>query len=349
MRNRVGISVCLFAAVMILACSAHASSPSGLIYVGQLGDMFGATKMCAQVGVPCECTPIPEFVADAGLYFEATSLWGIPRTNGPATTVYTNALGRACATFNLGPGVFEVQAIGAMGGPLEGLASPPVAVTTVSGKAGVGIAAAGALILDTCKKSVPCGPIPVVVGSDEVQPVPIQRCGCMEYTCRRATFGLYYDVRPPAPPNAGVVANSSPSCPPCQYRQRCFEVKLPDSCIEQLLFLDPCNPDGAVKIKVIGYRHAWLRGCWLLFQGQTRPILKVEGLKISGYCEFTVGDAEPVTKYFDACLDLDYWTICRPPWLKPRCQSFCIKVWEYPATTLYEACGRIKDGGVKIF
>lgn len=352
MATRLCFIACLIAMVAMLVCTAGAQDDGclGLYYTGDLFDRFGATALCAQVGCPCECVPTPNFVAGEGVWFQALDLWNIRRTHGAFTTRPTNAVGSVCDPQNFGSGVFEVQAFGAAGGMLDGAASPPVAVTVFNCKPGIGIAAGGALILDTCKTRIPCGPAngTMVLNSDSIPAKPVP-CGCMEYTCRRATFGLYYDVcRPsivPKRPKSGAAAEGL-NLKPIEF---CFDVPLPRSKNEQLLFLDPCNPDGAVKVRVTSFRKAMLPVFAHINLLPPSWYIRFEGLKLMGYCEYTVGDGPPQTKYFEAMLGINYWVMSSPPYFKSRDARFCIRVWEYPNTTLYEACGKIQDGGWQIF
>lgn len=350
MARRLGFIVCLIAMVAMLACATWADKNEeclepGLLYTGDLFDKYGATGLCAQVTCdPCECRPKPTFLGGAGVWFQAWDLWHIRRTNGPLTTALTNAVGKVCDPQNFGSGVFEVQAFGAEGGPLEGAQSPPVAVTVFNCGPGIGIAAGGAILLDTCRP-VPC------IKNDLVdsQPAPNgnQAGGCIDYTCRRATFGLYYDVKKPEfDPRRLRENNLVQGLKPIEF---CFDLPLPNGKTEQLLFLDPCNPDGAVKIKATNFRTATLP---IFVHINIIPFwfyARFEGLKLTGYCEYTVGDGPTRTKYFEAMLGLNYWAFSKPPYFKCRDAAFRIRVWEYPNTTLYEAGGKIKDGGWRIF
>lgn len=344
MSGKKAFALCMIAIVAMLVgvTGAHASDEcEGLYYVGDLFDKFGATYLCAQAGCPCTCQPDPSCIGGAGVWFQVWDLWGIRRTNGPQTTLLTNSVGRVCDPQNFGSGVFEVQAFGADDGDLAGVTSPPVAVTVYNCAPGIGIAAGGAVLLDTCKRRI-CGP--QVVTTDNV--VPRQECGCVDMTCRRATFGLYYDV-------------CKPQFDPRRLRSTlglgfdfCFNIPLPDSRNEQLLYLDPCRPDsegGPVRIKVVNYRTATLP-----VSGHVNIIpawfyVKFDGLRLTGYCEFTEGDNPPVTKYFEATLKHNFWILSKSPYFKLKDAAFEIRVWEYPNRTLYQAGGKIQDGGTKIF
>ncbi|MBP6964631.1 MAG: hypothetical protein KBC96_09515 [Armatimonadetes bacterium] len=349
MAARLGFGWCLLIMVAMLVCTAGAQDDGclGLYYTGDLFDRFGATALCAQVGCPCDCSPTRTFLAGEGVWFQALDLWNIRRTHGAFTTRPTNAVGSVCDPQNFGSGVFEVQAFGASGGLLDGVTSPPVAVTVFSCRPGVGIAAGGALMLDTCRPR-PCGPRPPDVLTDSIPTQPLGY-GCMEYSCRRATFGLFYDVcRPsivPKRPVAGTTAEGL-KLKPIEF---CFDVPLPHSGNEQLLFLDPCNPDGAVKIRVTNFKSATLPVFAHINLLPPWWYIRFEGLKLMGYCEYTVGDGPPQTKHFEAMLGVNYWVLSSPPYFKCRDASFSIRVWEYPSTTLYQAGGKIQDGGWQIF
>lgn len=359
MARRLGFILFLIAIAAMPASMTYASVNGecldpGLVYTGDLFDKFGATRLCAQVVCdPCACRPEPAFLGDACLYFQATDLWGNRRTNGEFTSVLTNAVGRVCDPQNFGPGVFEVQAFGCDGGRFDGVESPPVAVTVYNSAIDAGIAAGGAILLDSCKRfecpCETCRPEDHVVTSTPNRD-GMNKCGCVETTCRRATFGLYYDVQKPDLGLDSLVGSNTlaNNCEPFEF---CCNVPLPDGRIEQLLFEDPCRPaaeGGPVKIEVTQFRTQTLP---IFVHVSCDPFcfhVRFEGLKLTGYCKLTENGVT-VTKYFEALLSNQFTILSKPPYFKVKQCTFCIKVWEYPNTTLYKACGKVVDGGSRIF
>lgn len=350
MARKLCFALCLIAMVAMMGCATWANDEEclepGLLYTGDLFDKFGATRLCAQVTCdPCACRPVPLFLEDACIYFQAYDLWGNRRTNGEFTSVLTNAVGRVCDPQNFGSGVFEVQACGCEGGLLEGVCAPPVAVTVFSCKPGVGIAAGGAVLLDTCRP-VEC------IKRDLVESAPpngdaIDGLGCIDYTCRRATFGLYYDIQCPKINPRDLIRNDIVQG--FGKFEFDFDLCLSHGRSEQLLFLDPCNPDGAVRIEAKNWKTHTLP---VYVKGQLVPFwfyVRFEGLKLTGYCEYTVGDGPTQTKYFEALLSHHYSVLSKSPYFKFRDATFDIRVWQYPNTTLYKSSGKIVDGGSQIF
>jgi len=351
MARKLCFSLCLIAMVAMLGCATWANDDQeclepGLLYTGDLFDKFGATRLCAQVTCdPCECRPKPAFLGGEGVWFQVWDLWDIRRTNGAFTTLLTNAVGKVCDPQNFGSGVFEVQGFGAEGGQLEGAQTPPVAVTVFNCAPGIGIAAGGAIMLDTCRP-VKCIKKDLV----DLQPAPDgnQGGGCVNYTCRRATFGLFYDIECPKFDPRHLIGDDDLVGKPKPI-EFCFDLRLPNGKTEQLLFLDPCNPDGAVKIKATQFKTATVP---IFVHINIFPFwfyVRFEGLKLTGYCEYTVGDGPTKTKYFEALLSHHYSILSKKPYFKFRDATFDIRVWEYPNTTLYEAGGKIEDGGSQIF
>ena len=332
MSRKSGIGIYLIAMVAMLAITACAQDEcQGLYYTGDLFDKYGATGLRAQVGCPCSCQPDPNYLAGAGLWFQACNLWGTQRTNGPVNTVLTNVVGQASSRNNLGPGLYEVQAFGAEGGPLEGVVSPPVAVTVVSDRSGCGIIAGGALILD--------GEEP---GCDEENVNALN-----DPRCRRATFGLLYDIEEPAINPLHLVGDDIVGkLKPIEFT---FNLRLPDAKSEQLLFLDPCNPDGAVKIESTNFRTATIPVFVHINLWPFWFYIRFEGFKFTGYCQYTVGDGPTQTKYFEAVLSHHYSIFSKSPYFKFRDATFDIEVGAYPNTTLYKAGGTIEGGGSQIF
>ncbi len=62
----------------------------------------------------------------------------------------------------------------------------------------------------------------------------------------------------------------------------------PDEGPEQFLLLDPDNPGGAVRIRMREFRQAYERYLTSARSGVD--------IRITGYCEFTIGNSEPVTR-----------------------------------------------------
>lgn len=205
-------SVVLSVLALVLLVSAAWPAGEELTYSGPFVSVNSPLKLCATA------TDEMGNVPGVGLWFQAWTLAGIPRTNGPMSTMFTNVLGKACNNFNLNEGLYEVQAFGTDG--FDGIASEPVVVS--NWKTGMGPEGTSAGIAS-------------------------YRLGNLGPTCR-AAFGLQMDfsslftlnvVRTPGRSGQKLVASSPGS-------------------IIQFLWIDDCNPAGPIRIEPRSYDFASL-------------------------------------------------------------------------------------------
>lgn len=223
--------------------------------------------------------------------------------------VMTNSIGRTCTKANWPADVYEMYAIG-QGGAFGGLKSPPVAVT-IFNKDWPGIYAGGAIDLDFYG-----APPNVVYNSPDV---------------RTATFGFFSRTVEQKPP--GIVGT----------HPIVATVGKP----AWLLFLDPFNPLGAVRIEARNFKTE------LLIRKPTVSEIAVPGGKATvhyyGYCWFQQGSADPIWAYLDGELDVNAMPILTGPADGGVIESdhpyFEIFVSKYPQTWLYGAWGSAYDGG----
>lgn len=125
-------------AVAVLSVAAGAANEQ-LFYTGDFVSVGGTTQLCARA--VDESSPLG--VPGVGVWFQAWTMAGIPRLNGPLDTVFTNSVGNVCLLKSLNAGLYTVQAFGATG-DFDGVASFPVVVGSLTRRAGAsGTATAG--------------------------------------------------------------------------------------------------------------------------------------------------------------------------------------------------------------
>lgn len=191
-------------AVVVLSATAWAAGEE-LVYSLPFVSVNSPLKLCATA------TDDNGPVSGVGLWFQAWTPAGIPRTNGPLGTVFTNALGKACNNFNLNEGLYVVQAFGTDG--FDGVPSDPVIVSNWKTRLSIEATSAG---------------------------VATYRLGNGE-TCD-AVFGILIQ-RAPYP--AGVQRVTIPG----GNLLRSI-TQFPSGQVEQFLWLDECNPDAPIRIEV---------------------------------------------------------------------------------------------------
>lgn len=203
MTKRTAILVLL--AVVVLSATAWAADEE-LVYSGPFVSVNSPLKLCATATDDNGKAP------GVGLWFQAWTLAGIPRTNGPLSTAFTNILGKACRNFNLNEGLYEVQAFGT--DAFDGISSDPVVVSNWKTNESVEATSAG---IATYNLGYP-GP-----------------------TCE-AAFGLW--IHHSALPGSSVVQTAN------RFGERLVGSS-PRSPV-QFLWLDECNPAGPTRIEVRG-------------------------------------------------------------------------------------------------
>lgn len=198
-------SVVLIALAAIMLSAAW-SAGEELTYSGPFVSVNSPLKLCATA------TDDNGPVAGVGLWFQAWTVAGVPRTNGPMTTAFTNVLGKACSQYNLNEGLYEVQAFGT--GPFDGIASDPVVVC--NWKTGMSIEATSAGIAT-------------------------YRLGNLGPTCE-AVFGLHLDH--------GVFFTANVVRTAGRFGENLVSAR-PGVPVE-FLWLDKCNPAGPTRIQIGG-------------------------------------------------------------------------------------------------
>lgn len=124
---------------------------------------------------------------------------------------------------------------------------------------------------------------------------------------RQASFGIYYDFGAGYPTDEGY---------PIMYSF------YPQGRTEQFLLLDPDAPQGPVRVRMREFKQAYERRIW-----RSQYFLDLLDRRLIGYCDFTVGDSKPVTRYCEVVLD--YYG---RDW-------FYVEVKDFAQRTIYRANG----------
>lgn len=234
-------------AVVVLSATAW-SAGEEVTYSGPFVSVNSPLKLCATA------SDDNGKAADVGLWFQAWTLEGIPRTNGPLSTAQTNVLGKACRSFNLNEGLYEVQAFGT--GAFAGVESLPVVVSNWKTNSSTEGTSAG---------------------------IATYRLGSLGPTCE-AAFGLWTDHGGLF--SSGVVQTAD------RFRERL--VASSSRSPVQFLWLDECNPAGPTRIELRGYYSSMISQstfgsmAYLILRFSGFAWVTVGSTTVMGWAEFGV-------------------------------------------------------------